>query len=77
MKLIDYMRERNIDDEAMAAMIGHCSVFAVRKWKYGEREPDASRMLRIRTVTDGVVDLSDWVDEASPRLRSRKRRGAA
>jgi DNA-binding transcriptional regulator YdaS (Cro superfamily) len=60
MKLLDYMRQEGVDDAAMAAAIGDCSDHAVRKWKYGERRPDADRMLRIQEITSGKVTLRDW-----------------
>ena len=60
MKLLDYMRDRNIDDEAMAEIIGDCSSYAVKKWKYGERSPNANRIIRIEEVTNGLVGLHDW-----------------
>jgi DNA-binding transcriptional regulator YdaS (Cro superfamily) len=61
MRLLEFMRKAVLTDEAMAALIGDCSPHAVRKWKYGEREPDAATMVRIETVTDGKVTLRDWV----------------
>ena len=60
MKLIDYMRREKLDDEAMARLIGKCTGHAVKKWKYGERVPDAMRILRIEQVTHGRVRLRDW-----------------
>lgn len=73
MRIIDYMRERGLDDAGFAARFNdglpaadHCSVYAVKKWKYGERVPDAGRILRIEAITEGLVALRDW-----------QRRGAA
>lgn len=61
MKLIDYMRREKLDDQAMADRLGDCSAFAVKKWKYGERSPDADRILKIQKATYGRVKLRDWV----------------
>lgn len=69
MKLIDYMRREGLDDEAMARQIGRCTGHAVKKWKYGERVPDANRILRIEEITNRRVRLKDW--------RSPERAGAA
>lgn len=60
MKLIDYMRREGIDDDAMAKQIGQCTGHAVKKWKYGERVPDANRILRIERITNRKVRLRDW-----------------
>lgn len=60
MKLIDYMRDEKLDDERMAEMIGGCTAHAVKKWKYGERTPDAARMLKIEEITNNRVSLRDW-----------------
>lgn len=61
------MRDENLDDEAMAARLNdgqpeeaQCSASAVKKWKYRERTPDPDRIIRIREVTGGRVDLGDW-----------------
>ena len=60
MKLIDYMRREKLDDERMSRLVGDCTAHAVKKWKYGERVPDASRIVRIEKVTNGRVRLRDW-----------------
>lgn len=66
MKLLDYMSTNDLTDEAMAERIGDCSASAVKKWKYGERSPDADRIIRIEEVTDGAVGLKDWAAENFP-----------
>lgn len=78
MKLLDYMRTENIDDDGMAALINagladteKCSGYAVKKWKYGEREPDASTIVRIERATAGHVTVADWAEQASERPRGR------
>jgi hypothetical protein len=60
MKLIDWMRREKLDDEQVARMVGDCTGHAVKKWKYGERVPDATRILQIEKVTNGRVRLRDW-----------------
>lgn len=61
MKLAEYMKTHDLDDEAMAKLIGDVSASAVKKWRYGERDrPRAETMLRIQEVTAGQVALSDW-----------------
>lgn len=60
MKLIDYMRAEKISDDVMAERIGHCTIHAVKKWKYGERTPDVDRIARIEEITGGSVGLHDW-----------------
>lgn len=72
MRLLEFMRSHAIDDETMASRIGDCSGHAVKKWKYGEREPDASTMLKIERVTDGKVTLRDWSEQSSSRPRRRQ-----
>lgn len=54
------MRREGIDDEAFAAKVGDCTSHAVRKWKYGERQPPGDRVVRIETVTNGEVAFKDF-----------------
>ena len=61
MKLSDFMRERELTDAAFATLVGGCSEFAVRKWRYGERTPRGEMLARIGQVTDGVVTANDFV----------------
>lgn len=70
MKLLEYMREEKLGDAELADKINatlpsdmHCTAFAVRKWKYGERRPDADRMIRIEEITGGKVGLRDWASD--------------
>lgn len=65
MKLIDWMFDRNLDDEDFAQMVGDCTSHAVKKWKYGERQPPIDRALRIEQVTKGAVTVRDLIREAS------------
>lgn len=55
----EYMRGRC--EAEIAKLIGGCTEHAVRKWRYGERRPDADTMLRIEVITEGQVTLRDWV----------------
>lgn len=71
MRLLDYMREKGIDDDAFAERLGECSAHAVKKWKYGEREPDAPTIVRIQEATSGEVGLRDWAEQSSERRAKR------
>ena len=71
MRLLDYMREEGLDDEAFAERLGECGPYAVKKWKYGEREPDASTIVRIERATSGRVGLSDWATQSDERKAKR------
>jgi hypothetical protein len=71
MKLLEYMREEKLDDAVFAERINeglpsamHCTAYAVKKWKYGERRPDADRMIRIEEISGGKVSLRDWASDA-------------
>lgn len=64
MKLITYMHERGVTDETFATLLENCTVHAVRKWKYGEREPDAGTIVRIKEITGGAVTVEDWAQQA-------------
>lgn len=71
MRLLDFMRDEKLDDDAFASRLGDCSGHAVKKWKYGEREPDAVTIARIERVTHGAVSLRDWADHAEERRAKR------
>lgn len=71
MRLLDYMREEGLDDEAFAGRLGECGPYAVKKWKYGEREPDASTIVRIERATSGRVRLADWATQSDERKAKR------
>lgn len=60
MKLADFKRHRNLTDEALAALIGDCTVSALRKWLAGDRIPRKDQMERIAAVTDGQVLPNDF-----------------
>ena len=60
MRLIDYMRSENLDDAAMAALVGGITEHGIRKLKYGERGPSIEVAIRIGEVTVGQVGLNDW-----------------
>lgn len=72
MRLIEYMRQEGLSDAAFAARFNdampkrqRCGEHAVKKWKYGERRPDADGILRIETITAGAVTLRDWSSNAT------------
>ena len=58
------MDKRNLDDEAMAALIGGCSAHAVKKWRYAERMPRPAAIARIVKATDGKVTAADFYAQA-------------
>ena len=60
MRLIDYLEEHDLSDEAFALLIGGITKHAVKKWRYRERVPDPVRLIRIEDVTKGAVTLRDW-----------------
>jgi hypothetical protein len=60
MKLDEYLRTNNLDDEAFAAIMGDHSAHAVKKWRYGERTPRADAMRKIQEVTGGQVGPADF-----------------
>lgn len=64
MKLKQFMKERNLSESEMAAMLG-CSTGAVRKWKYGERIPRSEQIMHIAEVTDGAVAPGDWFERSA------------
>lgn len=64
MKLIRWLQEHKVTDEAFAALVGGCTAAAVRKWKYGERQPTPATIVKIETITGGQVTLRDLVREA-------------
>jgi hypothetical protein len=81
MQLIDWMRLRGVDDETLAERVNrglpperHCSPRAVRKWKYGEREPRADKIARLEKVTRKLVTVHDWAQLRE--LREEKVRAA-
>lgn len=61
MKLADYMRQQNLDPDAMAAVIGGVSASGVRKWANGERVPRPEQMRRVMEVTNGAVEPNDFI----------------
>ena len=61
MRLGDFMKEKGLDDAAMAAVIGEVSEFAVKKWRYGERTPRPAQMQRISKATEGRVTADDFM----------------
>lgn len=70
MKLVDFKREQKLSDDALTALIGDCSVSALRKWFSGERIPRKDQMERIAEVTGGKVLPNDFYDIAQPPIDS-------
>ncbi|WP_018407903.1 hypothetical protein [Methylocystis rosea] len=64
MKLLDYLKLNEIADEAFAAEFdGEISASAVRKWKYGERNPRLPELVRIEEITNGAVTARDFLPD--------------
>ena len=66
MTLSEYMLTSDIDDDAMAALIGGCTAHAVKKWRYRERMPRPEAMRRIFEVTGGRVTANDFMTSPQP-----------
>lgn len=69
MKLLDWMRREGVSDVEMATRINEgvvepCTGYAVKKWKYGERQPQGDKIIRIEEVTGGEVTLRDLASTA-------------
>jgi uncharacterized protein YjcR len=62
MKLIDYLRSKEMRPDDLAEMIGNVSVSGVRKWISGERIPRRDQMEKIVEVTAGEVLPNDFFD---------------
>lgn len=60
MRLADFKKNRNLTDDGLAALIGDCTVSALRKWLAGDRIPRKDQMERIAVVTDGQVMPNDF-----------------
>jgi DNA-binding transcriptional regulator YdaS (Cro superfamily) len=65
MKLIDYLRAKNLTDDAFAALVGR-SKWAVRKWMYSQRTPRPAEMLAISQATRGAVTADDFMPQPAP-----------
>jgi hypothetical protein len=61
MKLLDWLRDNDIGDDDFAKLVGDCTGHAVKKWKYGERQPPGDKIIRIEEVTNRAVTLRDLV----------------
>lgn len=62
MKLSDYMRERELDDEKVSlASGGQFSPEAVRKWRYGQRMPRPAQLRALAEITGGLVTANDFI----------------
>lgn len=64
MTLAEYLDKHDLTDEAFARQLGDVSPFAVKKWRYRERVPRITTMLRIEQETKGKVAPKDWAETA-------------
>jgi hypothetical protein len=84
MQLQEWLSRHNISHEGLAKFL-HCSIFAVRKWISGEREPRWEMREKIAKLTKGEVSPNDWHENsrsceaavADHRKRGRRKRRAA
>lgn len=60
MRLQDYLEEQDIPDGEFAVRLG-VSIFAIRKWRSGERIPRPENMIKIMRITKNKVSLEDWL----------------
>lgn len=65
MTLSEYMRLNNLDDAAMAGIVG-CTRPHISKLRRGIARPSLGTMGRISKVTAGKVQGNDWVDLHPP-----------
>lgn len=65
MKLLDYMKQHGISDEALAERIGSVTSRAVKKWKYRETSPRIAELVRLEEVTGGLVCARDFLPDAA------------
>ncbi len=77
------MRRESLDDVAMAALINEglsekdrCTGYAVKKWKYHERQAPADKIVRIEEVTNHEVTLRDLI-QISPEIPESESAAAA
>ncbi len=68
MNLLTYMKAQAMSDEEMAEKIGcEATARAVRNWKYGDRTPSVTVIVRIEEVTAGAVTVRDFIPDSAPR----------
>lgn len=78
MKLLDYLKTRQISDEDFAALLGRkISARAVRKWKYGERTPRLPELIRIEELTSGAVAPGDFLSDETEAPQAQNAASAA
>ena len=84
MQLQEWLASNDISHEGLAKFL-HCSVYAIRKWVSGEREPRWDMREKIRKLTKDGVSPNDWHENSRAyelavaerkRSRGRKRKAA-
>jgi len=83
MQLQEWLSNNDFSHETVAKFL-HCSVYAIRKWVSGEREPRGHMREKIRKMTKDMVMPNDWQENSRAyevavveRRRKRKRKAAA
>lgn len=62
MKLVDFMKDKGLTPDAVAAAIGDVTASGVRKWMGGERIPRRDQMERLAEFSVGRVMPNDFFD---------------
>lgn len=65
MHLSDFMAERELSDEAVAAAVGRNRV-SVSRWRRRLVRPDWDAIDKIKAFTDGAVAADDWAGPLTP-----------
>jgi DNA-binding transcriptional regulator YiaG len=58
-KLTRTLEEMDLTDSYFASKVG-VSVYAVRKWRSGERTPRDKHKTKIEAITQGRIKIIDW-----------------
>ncbi len=67
MKLADFLYEHQLKPAQFARMLGVRSRETVHRYLRGERIPEPKILQRIIEITEGQVQLSDFLDRTPPR----------
>ena len=67
MKLADWLHTRSVTPEQFRRMLGVRSRTTVQRYLTGERRPSPPLLQKIIELTEGAVQLEDFLDPAPPR----------
>jgi hypothetical protein len=71
MQLAKWLAKHEFDEVIVAKFLG-CSVYAIRKWVNGEREPRWDQREAIMRMTKNAVMPNDWHENRRDYERNRK-----